>query len=115
MKIVYGTTRIVFLTERYAIKIPTWESWSHFLYGLLANMQEVSFSKLSKRLCPITFRVRAGFLLVMERAEPLSMEEFVLIDFDKFIDCGDLVLPVENKLDSFGKIRGQIVAIDYGS
>lgn len=51
----------------------------------------------------------------MERAEPLSMEEFVLIDFDKFIDCGDLVLPVENKLDSFGKIRGQIVAIDYGS
>jgi hypothetical protein len=44
-------------------------SWKHFLYGLLANMQEAQFSKTSwPELCPVLWSLPGGFLVVMPRA-----------------------------------------------
>lgn len=84
--------------------------------GLLWNMQESLFWTLQdSRLCPIIFSIKGGFLNVMQRAEELSREEFFEIDFESFVKSPNLLIPVENKLDSFGKINGKIVAIDYGS
>ena len=115
MTIKWGSTRTVILTNRFAFKIPYIGLWRHFLLGLLANMQERQWHGMSAKLCPVTSAIPGGFLLVMPRASELSREAFDQFDFEGFVEHDDFVLPVENKLDSFGKLNGQIVAIDYGS
>ena len=120
MKIIdirHGSTRTVILIARYAIKIPSFVEWRLFLYGLLGNMQESLWSKCGiDRLCKVLFSIPGGFIVVMERAEPLTREEFDKFDYDGFIKDCDLCLTfIENKYDSFGKIGGKIVAVDYGS
>lgn len=112
----YGSTRIVLLIGQYAIKVPTVVEWRLFLLGLLANLQEVKFSRTQwPKLCPVVFSVPLGILLVMRRATPLSRQEFDDFDFDAFVETDEYVVPVENKLDSFGWLNGRIVAVDYGN
>jgi len=130
MKTIHGCTRFVILTKRYAIKVPQFKyEWKHFLLGLLANMQEVSFSTISDdRLCPVKFYVPGGWLLVMPRCEMISREVFFDLDITRFwpnnkedyhpdntCERVEYNVPVENKQDSFGYYNGKIVAIDYGS
>ena len=53
-----GATRWVILIGQFAFKIPSLRSWRNFLWGLLANMQEVEFSKCNEmkhKLCPEYF------------------------------------------------------------
>ena len=79
-------------------------------------MQEVTFSLAGwPELCPVLFALPGGFLNVMRRAEPLTREEFFALDFKAFVEKLGYCVPVENKLDSFGKLSGKIVAVDYGS
>ena len=117
MRVAQGATRTVFLTTRYAIKIPRCIEWRLFLHGLLANMQEAHFWRhlRSDKLCPILWRCPGGFLLVMPRAVPLSREEFATFDTRAFRCEGTWVVPVEDKQDSFGWYQGRIVAVDYGT
>jgi hypothetical protein len=117
MKICYGTTRIVFLIGKIAIKIPSITEYRLFLHGLLANMQEVTFSKTKWiELCPILFHIPFGFLVVMKRATPLTREQFETFNIDEFRENPDHLLTfVEAKMDSFGIVDGRIVAVDYGS
>lgn len=113
MKIGYGCTRLVILTRKYAIKIPQFHyEWRHFLFGLLANMQEVQFSKMKdERACPVLFSLWGGWLLVMPRCEPITRDDFRRLDISDY----NPPIPVEDKEDSFGYYNGRIVAIDYGS
>ena len=116
IKRAYGTHRTVFLLGSYAFKFPVVVEWRLFLCGLLANMQEVTFSRTGwPELCPVVFALPGGFLNVMRRAEPLTREEFFALDFKAFVEKPDYHVPVEDKLDSFGKLNGEIVAVDYGS
>ena len=122
MKNKLGCTRYVFLTRRYAIKVPQFKyEWRHFLLGLLANMQEVSlYTTKDSRLCPILFYILGGWLIVMPRCKPISREDFMNLDIHKFwtsdIDeKAEWYIPVENKQDSFGWLNNKIVALDYGS
>jgi len=140
MKVMYGCTRIVILTKKYAIKIPQFKfQWNHFLLGLLANIQEAHFSKVRNedRVCPVLFHVWGGFLLVMPKCVKITRDEFFKLDSRRFwpIQEGDhwkyteksffpgeyvdndniYNIPVENKEDSFGWYKNRIVAIDYGS
>lgn len=116
MKITSGSTRIVVLVGSVAIKIPRFLSWQTFLWGLLANMQERTFSKAKwAELCPVLLADPLGFLVVMKRASPLSEEEFLLLDYQAFKEKSDYVIPVEHKRSSFGSLNGAIVEIDYGS
>ena len=115
----YGTTRIVYFVGNYAIKIPVIGSWKHFLRGLLANMSESQFSSVEDftGLCPVLFSLPGGFLNVMRRADPLPRETFAVENFyDNFLaqNCLPEGGMVEDKLDSFGIIDGNIVAVDYG-
>lgn len=113
-----GVTREVFLTKRYAIKIPKIRyGWKMFLEGLLANMQEREFSATGwPELCPVVFALPGGWLVVMRRAESLTDAEFRSIDPDSWGVTSDYRVPVEaKKRSSFGKIDGRIVAVDYGS
>lgn len=118
----FGTNRTVYLIGKWAIKVPVLSNWNLFLHGLLANMQEAGFSLLKwPELCPVLFACRGGWFIVMRRAESLTMGEFEHIDYAEWIKGGrelpkgEWVIPVENKLDSFGKLDGRIVAVDYGT
>lgn len=116
MKRAFGTHRTTLLIGRYAVKVPVFVEWRLFLFGLLANMQEARFSRANwPELCPVVFAVPGGFLNVMQRAEPITREEFWALVSTNWKHRHNYVLPVEYKLDSFGKLDGRIVAVDYGS
>jgi hypothetical protein len=90
--------------------------WRLFLLGLLANMQERKFSETGwPELCPVLWSIPGGWLVVMRRARELTHYEFAHVNFDKWVDRGDYIIPVENKRDSFGMIGEQLVAVDYGN
>ena len=112
-----GVTREVLLTRCYAIKIPKLiYGWHKFLCGLLANMQEATFSRAGfPELCPVVFAFPGGWLLVMRRAELLSDAEWCAFNAEVFCTTPDYIIPAEFKQDSFGKLDGRIVAIDYGN
>lgn len=107
-----GTNRWVILTRSYAFKFPALYSWRAFLYGLLNNMNERSWWEAGKPLaCPVLWGLPGGFLIVMPRCEPLSEEEFKALKLEAYWFTG---IAVEAKPDSFGKLNGLVVAVDYG-
>jgi hypothetical protein len=112
-----GATREVFLVGRFAIKVPRMVyGWPMFLKGLLANMQEVDFSKTGwPELCPVVFSLPGGWLIVMRRAQPISRDYWAFFDPEKFCEKEDRIIPAEHKLDSFGWLDGRVVAVDYGN
>ena len=112
MTIKRGRSRTVILTKNHAIKLPYIGRYINFLWGLIANMNEVKFSKLNdKRLASIVFSLPFGLLVVMKRADPLKkFNKKFLTDF--CTKNGNI--PVEIKKDSFGYIKNKLVAIDYG-
>lgn len=95
-----------------------------FLYGFLANMQEVAWSGHDERLCPVRFALPGGSLIVMPRCAALTDEEFLLEVLPEWGQVEDhetgsplpyaVDLPVEMKTCSFGRLSGRIVAVDYG-
>lgn len=119
LKIRYGTTRTVLLIGRLAIKLPVWVEWRLFLYGLLGNMQETRWWRempdSRAMMCPVLFAVPGGFLTVMRRATPVTVEEWMQHSDNWYEEACRLCIPVENKVDSWGCIDGRIVAVDYGS
>lgn len=115
MKVCYGSSRTVVLVGNLAIKFPRWDIWRNFLWGLLNNMQETSFSKMNKpELCPVLFSLPGGFLVVMRRAVALDTQQWEGLDVDRWRKREDYTIPVEDKWDSFGFLNGRIVAVDYG-
>ena len=115
MELHKGTTRYCILTSKYAIKIPSLYSWELFLTGLLCNMQEVQWNTLDPLLCPVLFKLPLGFLLVMPKVRILE-ERLSNSEFSVLISRKDILLPIENKRNSFGYLStGELVAIDYGT
>jgi hypothetical protein len=117
----FGTTRIVFLTKNYAIKIPCFTSFKLFLLGILGNIREyeLSISQKSKQfdflqICPVKYHIFGGLISVAPRCQPLSMSLFEDFDYEKFMEFNMNYVKAENKLDSFGLFDNKIVAIDYG-
>jgi hypothetical protein len=111
----FGTTRIVILFLKWAIKIPNFFAWNLFLLGLLANRQEIIFSRTKwDCLCPIVAHIPGGWIVIMKRAIELTEDEFYV-----FVASGCLstecVIPIEIKRCSFGWVEGRIVAVDYGN
>lgn len=112
-----GATRWVFIVGRYAVKIPSLHNWRCFLNGLLGNMQETQFSKTGhEKLCPVLFSIWGGWLVIMPFCPKLIDAHYSVIsrNFSSWIDVGEMVLPVENKYNSFGYYKGMVVAVDYG-
>ncbi|MDZ7824432.1 MAG: hypothetical protein U5K75_10635 [Ahrensia sp.] len=108
-----GSTRTVILTKNYAIKIPNCQTWRTFLKGLLANDQERDCWRMKHPLlCPVLFALPTGLFIVMPRARNLTHEEWLSMDIDDLDTEG---LLVEKKIDSWGKLDGRFVAVDYGN
>ena len=124
----FGTTRVVYLIGKYAIKFPVLVEWRLFLQGLLGNMMERDFTKwnIDEKLCPVIFSVWGGFCNIMPRCESVTEDNFP--DGWEFEEWSEATivdtpthhitiagLPVEKKLSSFGLLNGKLVAVDYGS
>ena len=119
-KIERGATRIVFVFKKFAIKIPTFKQYNLFLNGLLANLQEKTWSGHHPDLAKVHFCGRLGFFLVMERAEVLSSDVDWLKTketLEKKYKDDDLreFLMSDFKPSNWGFINGQLKNIDYGS
>lgn len=116
MKVVRdGISRTVILIGALAFKVPTVSlGWRYFLQGLLANMQEASWWRLTRdpRLCPVQWSIPGGWLVVMRRARVLTESEWLALR-DEHWRHDDL--PVERKADSLGLLDGRLVAVDYGN
>lgn len=118
MKIERGSTRTVILTKKYAIKIARFwhvskgHRWKMFLRGILANIDEKFWWNCAykkEKLCPVLWKSPLGTILVMRRAE--SLKEF---EYDK--EAFKLIfenLPLDNKIENFGKIKNKVVLVDY--
>lgn len=126
MKLEKGCTRWVIVTRRYALKFPACYSWSHFLQGLLCNLQERNVATLhnEERILYPVFCLWGGWLNVYPRVSILTELEFENVDIRRFCPTKDGEypiegvihnIPVENKHSSFGWYQERVVAIDYGS
>ena len=118
MKVFFkGSSRWVFVIGNFALKIPSLKSWRRFLYGLLANMQELEFNTMKEaqdKLCPIKFYFPLGFLVIMPKVRVLKDGELTMLQLQEFCINKTYVIPAEHKCDSFGYLNGKLVAIDYG-
>lgn len=114
----HGADRMALIIGGVVLKLPTLSSWKGFLCGLMANMQESSYSDSSPKFCPVKLAVPGGFLNVMAYARPLTDEEWVALDktaFDKFRrSTAGFYLPCEYKRNSLGYIGEKLVIVDYG-
>lgn len=112
-----GSTRYVFFIGNYAFKIPSLHGYTQFLWGLLANMQEVKFSKISSikdKLCPVVFYIPFGLMLVMPKVRVLNQNEISKSELESFCLDKNCIIPSEIKYDSFGYLGNKLVAIDFG-
>lgn len=118
VKIKRGATRWVFLIGPLAFKVPHLGSYRLFLYGLLANMQEVQWSRchFNYHLCPIWFYLPFGFLVVMPKVAEAEDNSETWTRIETILAPNQYYeLPVEKKLDSFGWYKQKFVVVDYGS
>lgn len=118
IKIYKGSSRWVFVVSSIAVKIPSFTSYRSFLWGLIANMNEVKFwnyANMKHKLCPITFYVPFGLLVVMPKVKVLTKGDGIGNDYLlSFCICENGKIPAETKLDSFGFLNNKLVCIDYG-
>ena len=120
-----GASRLVWLTKSYAIKLPRcfirpsndfYGDLISFLDGWACNRREYKWSKWVqsdsdndfKFLCKVKYSFLFSIIIIMEKATPLTEEEFSNIDYSSFS------FGFEHKLDSYGKIKNEIVVVDYG-
>lgn len=113
-----GATRQVFLTKRYAIKIPSFYSWKLFLTGLCCNITEHEFTSLNDPyLCPVIWKSWLGLVIVMPRTKEVTniglwkteihhARHHTLVESMYMSDC---------KPSNYGYLKGKLVKIDYGS
>lgn len=106
-----GANRVVLLLGPFAVKFPRASNWQGLFYGCLNNMNEAQWSH-RPGACPVLWIAPGGFVSIMRRAADLTEEEFAALDVKAFRERNKLA--VEGKRDSFGKIGGKIVAVDYG-
>jgi hypothetical protein len=119
-----GTTRVVLLVGKYALKVPNFYCWRMFLEGLMGNMQERDFATMNMpEVAPLLFSLPGGWLNVMPRVEVKALDapdRFLYLDrFKEQLATSNhaelLANIVEMKVDSVGLWNGKVVAVDYGS
>lgn len=111
--IAHGTTRVVFLVGRWAVKVPRvkW-GWRGFLRGSLANLSEQEWSRYepSPPTCPPNPVLRAapwGLANVYRRATPYTD------DFDRDRDRPLFGIFGDAKAINLGWVDGRLVLLDY--
>lgn len=115
-----GVTRLVLEFNTVVIKIPNFTcQWSHFLRGLIGNISEgltwrYNSGKYengtSYLLCPVLWTSWGGWLLVMKKARPITIEHWETItdisEFKKHFGGDDTK-------SNYGYYNNRLVKIDY--
>jgi hypothetical protein len=113
-----GCTRSVLLFKNIALKMPTLKRYNLFLHGILANLQEKQFSGSHPDLAEVKWCSPLGLILVMERAEAISLDGHSLYVGlkEKYQDdkMKEFLLS-DCKPSNWGYIKDRLVKIDYGS
>lgn len=119
-----GSTRIVILTKKFAIKIPRFGDMEYFISGMLSNLRERRLHKeCPNYFCPVLFSI-PGLLLVMPRVKTLEKAPTMVhaFMFDLFHDCNNRNREAqiargycEYAYVNYGFYKGKVVAIDYGT
>nr|WP_314469821.1 hypothetical protein [uncultured Sphingomonas sp.] len=104
-----GRNRLVLVTRRHAVKLPSLRCWRDFLFGLLNNLNEAAWHRDHADYCPVIWAAPLGLLLVMPRAQILNDMAFDHIEW-----CLPALPGVERKASSWGWLGGRLVAVDYG-
>lgn len=116
-----GATRIVFLTKKYAIKIPSFYSWKMFLHGLIANLNERAFKEYSctpgSGLCPTVYASETGLISIQKRCLPVQHRGMFWVEL-AHLACSTVLhedfFYSDAKPENFGYIDGKLVKLDYG-
>lgn len=108
----YGTTRLVLLTPRWAVKVPLVSRRGHgrlwsLAHGVLANLSELRLSR-EPGVCPVVWSL-AGLVQVYPRCRPVSTEGGP-IPFEAL--AGERV-PVDPRPHNVGVLNGRLLWLDY--
>lgn len=108
----YGTTRIVLLTPRWAIKLPLVSSRGHgwlwsLAHGVIANLSELRLSH-EPGVCPVVWSLH-GLIQVYPRCRPVSLDTGP-IAFDMLASER---VPVDPRPHNVGVLNGRVVWLDY--
>jgi hypothetical protein len=122
-----GITRTVFITKRYAIKIPSLRSYGNgfagilwsMCRGILANQSEAEWWRHSHdpAMCPVLHSFFGGIVNVYPRCEPFTCTE----EQELAMHSGEWIpvttkfgrLPGDNKPENFGILDDTVVLLDY--
>ena len=113
-----GTTRYVIMLDKIVIKIPSFHSYKHFLYGLLANMQESQFGiKPFYCLTPVLYSSKFGLFVIQKRLRPVRHRGLFWVEHKKLII--ESIIPdihlSDVKPENYGYDGSQLKRLDYGS
>lgn len=114
-----GVTRIVIVLKTVVIKIPNFTyQWDHFLKGIIGNIHESKTWKYnsgklesgsSHLLCPVLWCSWGGWILIMKKADLLTIEQWDNLSIDEH----KRFFPGDDTLSNYGRLNGQVVKIDY--
>jgi hypothetical protein len=115
-----GTTRLVLLAGPWAFKL------ARGARGRRCNNYEAKlFENVDDRrremLCPVRWCAKSGWVLIMDRAQPLKQSDHTnLHERDQFPDWdympGEDGDPFESKISDWGRLKdGRLVAVDYST
>ncbi len=114
-----GTTRIVFLTKKYAIKIPNFKyCHQYFLQGCYANWSERNYYKIhskanyennmSEWVVPSYWCSWFGLIQIQAKCKPM-LRDLTKKEKDFYHPlCG-----TDNKKENFGWYKERLVCLDY--
>lgn len=111
----HGITRTVYVTRRYAIKVPSLRggssgSWvESFCWGILANRSERqwhTYEGWSGQIAPVLWSALGGLVQVYPRCDPLP--DGARGPLPRLDPC-----PGDVKPDNFGVLAGRVVRLDY--
>lgn len=115
-----GVTRLVFIFDKFVVKIPNFTcQWNHFLKGIIANIEESKTWQynsgkyergLSYLLCPVLWCSWGGWVLVMKRAQMLTIKDWGTVTVPEHKKH----FPGDDTLSNYGWLNGKVVKVDYG-
>jgi hypothetical protein len=121
LKRIKGSSRTVFVFDKFVIKIPNTKEYRLFLSGILANLQEKLFSRMCREdLAKVMFCDKLGLFLIMEKAD-MNYVKYNWKYFKDFIknkyvnDAMKDFMLSDLKYDNWGYIKGRLIKIDYGN
>lgn len=107
-----GTTRIVFVFDKFVVKIPNFlVEHRHFVYGCYCNLSERSISKTTMDITKIAYSYFCswfGLFQIQAKCKP-KLEDLTQKEIDDYehLHTGDY------KKQNFGYYNGTLVCLDY--